>query len=749
MEFNEQSNLLRNGGDRPTTSYGGRAQTVRDTDEYSYDNSSFAVDYEGLSSSDLVESSRSRSKSIVGERESASDILYRLRYSFLDPDLDSEHVISETQDCLTGQDKLRFKEDILEGIREVCLPMKQKLRIRRIITTDRVNRRRDQNSKKYINSKSRKNGSGFLHLWESSITKLTAYFGSTVASYFTFLRTLFFLNLVTGIILFSFIGVPQITTGAFLLDLDDKGNTFGHFGDLSYSMLFYGIYQDAVDGFSLPLSYFLTWIAVNLLTVLYLASSMYLRYRRSKLSDTGSDFPFTWSMFCYFDFTINTKAGVKDHLKAFCTDLKEKIREEKSLEVVAWLKKLQIYFLRLVSNVIVLGLLGGSGYLIYYVAQQEADERDVDFNENFKELAKEIYERYRLAAVVAILKLVVPSIFKLLVKMESYQPRTELKFTLARTTFFHYASLIVFITSLTKKADCIDGQEPQITSTPSSVPSNHSTNNSTSCATNQCWENIVGEEIFKLILVDLGVCIAVGILFDVLIAVFVRTRTCCCKMDYSEFVVTSNVLDLVYGQGLVWLGLYFSPLMALVAVVKLFIVFYFRYFVARFANIPPKKMFRASRSGSFYLFLLLITWILCFIPVVYILIEKTPSVDCGPFAKKDRAYKVIDFLDSLDDLPSWLSWVKDALDYIATAIVIIPVIVVLILLVLYYRVKSSSYNALIQELRRQLVFERKIERKKVFAKALSAPALGSLGKTTGSAVTGEMSRKTSAVTFTA
>lgn len=88
---------------------------------------------------------------------------------------------------------------------------------------------------------------------------LAAYFGSTVASYFTFLRTLFFLNLVTGIILFSFIGIPQvrtrllkqstddtveknyrylifteihcsqITTGEFLLDLDDKDKTFGHF----------------------------------------------------------------------------------------------------------------------------------------------------------------------------------------------------------------------------------------------------------------------------------------------------------------------------------------------------------------------------------------------------------------------------------------------------------------------------------------------------------------------------------------
>lgn len=53
MEFNEQSNLLRNGGDQPTTSYGGRAQTDREVEEYSYDNSSFAVDYEGLSTSDL------------------------------------------------------------------------------------------------------------------------------------------------------------------------------------------------------------------------------------------------------------------------------------------------------------------------------------------------------------------------------------------------------------------------------------------------------------------------------------------------------------------------------------------------------------------------------------------------------------------------------------------------------------------------------------------------------------------------
>lgn len=56
---------------------------------------------------------------------------------------------------------------------------------------------------------------------------------------------------------------------------------------------------------------------------------------------------------------------------------------------------LKIYLLRLVSNILVLGLLGGSGYLIYFVAQQEPDERDIDLNEGIEDLANEIYEKYR------------------------------------------------------------------------------------------------------------------------------------------------------------------------------------------------------------------------------------------------------------------------------------------------------------------------------------------------------------------
>lgn len=53
--------------------------------------------------------------------------------------LDPEQVISETQDSLTGQDQLRFKESILDGIKEVPLSMKEKLRIRRSVNGAREN----------------------------------------------------------------------------------------------------------------------------------------------------------------------------------------------------------------------------------------------------------------------------------------------------------------------------------------------------------------------------------------------------------------------------------------------------------------------------------------------------------------------------------------------------------------------------------------------------------------------------------
>ena len=56
--------------------------------------------------------------------------------------------------------------------------------------------------------------------------------------------------------------------------------------------------------------------------------------------------------------------------------------------------------------------------------------------------------------------------------------------------------------------------------------------NSSSC----CWENEVGDEVFKLVLVDLGLFILIGVLLHLTRAAVVKF--CCCRrVSYSILIV--------------------------------------------------------------------------------------------------------------------------------------------------------------------------------------------------------------------
>lgn len=59
---------------------------------------------------------------------------------------------------------------------------------------------------------------------------------------------------------------------------------------------------------------------------------------------------------------------------------------------------------------------------------------------------------------------------------------------------------------------------------------------------------------------------------------------CPCKLvqwfGLQEFGISDNVLEIVYGQTICWIGTFFSPLLPAIAMIKYFIIFYIKKVMA-------------------------------------------------------------------------------------------------------------------------------------------------------------------------
>ncbi|EGI62029.1 Transmembrane channel-like protein 3 [Acromyrmex echinatior] len=130
--------------------------------------------------------------------------------------------------------------------------------------------------------------------WEVRIMEIESHFGSAVASYFIFLRWLFWINLVIAITLTAFVAIPEVLTanatlaGERKIMLQEEAIkskdllTLWEFeGVLKYSPFFYGWYtnRDSNSNYRLPLAYFVT----NLVVYIYSFVAILRKYRLCSL----------------------------------------------------------------------------------------------------------------------------------------------------------------------------------------------------------------------------------------------------------------------------------------------------------------------------------------------------------------------------------------------------------------------------------------------------------------------------------
>lgn len=168
----------------------------------------------------------------------------------------------------------------------------------------------------------------------------------------------------------------------------------------------------------------------------------------------------------------------------------------------------------------------------------------------------------------------------------------------------------------------------------------------------------------------------------------------------QEFELSKHVLDIVYSQTICWLGTFYSPFIPATAVLLHFGMFYVKKFACLINSKPSAILYRASRSNSLFMLVLLLSYVLAVIPIVYAAAEIIPSRACGPFRGLSSVWESA--ISAFRELPDFC---QNIIFFFGTAPFAVPCFVVLILFLYYYYAVSAANKHMVEMLKNQLVLE--------------------------------------------
>lgn len=172
-------------------------------------------------------------------------------------------------------------------------------------------------------------------------------------------------------------------------------------------------------------------------------------------------------------------------------------------------------------------------------------------------------------------------------------------------------------------------------------------------------------------------------------------------LDREEFLVPKNVLDIVEGQTVTWMGLFYCPLLPLLNSVFIFLTFYIKkYTLLRNSRASPRR-FRASSSIFFFQLVLLLGLLLAAAPLGYVVSSIRSSWDCGLFANYSAPWQVVPELVAL-----WLPLSSQRiLHYLGSHAFSFPLLTLLSLVLTVCVSQSQASARAIRRLRKQLVWQ--------------------------------------------
>ncbi|XP_037094204.1 transmembrane channel-like protein 7 [Pollicipes pollicipes] len=534
----------------------------------------------------------------------------------------------------------------------------------------------------------------FLKLWKGHLQRVRGQLGSGVATYFQFLESLFYMNLATVVIVVGFLlapqlllrsraprdafasyyGVPPNQTDARLTpyggnDAFNFGNLFTGQGWLVATELFYGFYYRgtlALMGglvYHMPHAYFFT-VTLCLALQLCLLAVVTVRLYRANFIDAAavSRNVFFNKVLCSWDFSIASEKMAALRHRAIFNELQEMtcdaVRELKAGGQESAGVSSLVWPIRILVNTIVTGVLVGVGFLTHFLLQQQQN-----VSPGFVRLAA-------FSVVVTVMLYVLPYAFSALARLELYsQQRYQVYVTLARTIMLEVVILGVTVGFWLDKR-----------------------------TGRQCWENELGQVLYQLVIMEFLFTIAFSFVCEV-----ARNQLFRAGLQWlgrPQFELANNTMFLVYAQSLVWLGLYFSPLLCVIGTIKLFCSFYVKKFTCLSSCEPAANTWRAAQTRTVFQLVGFVSMIASMVAVGVVVFRVRSSSGCGPFQQLRHPWQVV-----TDILNSWHPKLLHYLSYITAPGVVVYITLVLGILVYFGRNVALTHQRRAAGLRGQLLLE--------------------------------------------
>ncbi|MFT7812141.1 transmembrane channel-like protein 5 [Arapaima gigas] len=469
-----------------------------------------------------------------------------------------------------------------------------------------------------------------IPLWQNTMKEIGGKFGTSVLSYFIFLKWLLMFNIFSFLVNFGFITIPRLIQGSNLTNcVGFRGlELITGAGYFHQTVMYYGAYNSGTIGknlqYNTQLAYFFTLAAYLVLCTVLLIYSMVRSFQKNfVLSDVASGS--SWRLLCSWDFSIVSEKAVRQTKNNLCIQLKESLsenRERKLLSPSETMKKLAIH---LCAWLLSIGLAVCSCTAIYYLSQYSFKPINPG---NVEEEASTLL----LPFVVSLFNLVIPLLCSLLSQMEHFSnPRYQIYVVIIRNVLLKMSILGIL---------CYHWM------------------NNVAKSNLQCWESFVGEELYRLVIVDFFFLL-IGSLFGEFLRRIIGTKLMP-KLGIPEFDVARNVLDLIYAQTLAWIGIYFSPLLPVMQIIKFFILFYVKKISLSQNCQPPRRSGRAAQMQTVFIVLLFIpSFVGALSMLAYTVWSLKPSDICGPFQGLNNTFKAVsNWIEIVDVLKiSWVVWI--------------------------------------------------------------------------------------------